>query len=102
MTQSTYTAQQQPYSTPAGQPYRPLRRSRDNRMVAGICAGAARYLNIDPVAARVLFVVAAVFSGGTALVAYVIAWFVMPEDDPHPATYPTHPTQPTTTTAPTD
>ncbi len=67
-------------SAASQQPYKQLRRSRDDRMVAGICAGAARYLNIDPVAARVLFVVIAVFSGGTALIAYLIAWALIPEE----------------------
>jgi phage shock protein PspC (stress-responsive transcriptional regulator) len=80
MTQSA-PYQQQSYQQHA---YRELRRSRDDRMVAGICAGFGRYLNIDPVAARVLFVILAVFSGGTALIAYFFAWLVMPEE---PATW---------------
>jgi phage shock protein PspC (stress-responsive transcriptional regulator) len=95
MTQQTFhsqyeTGQQYPVS---GQPYRVLRRSRDNRMLAGICGGLARYLNIDPVAARLLFVVATVFTGGTTLLAYLIAWPLIPED---PTTWtPTPPPTPT-------
>ncbi len=93
MTQTAFN--QQPYQSQ--QPYKELRRSRDDRMVAGICAGFGRYLNIDPVAARVLFVVLAVFSGGTALLAYAIAWLVMPEEPATPA--PAAPYPPTFTPA---
>jgi phage shock protein PspC (stress-responsive transcriptional regulator) len=87
MTQQPFGQQQPnqsggPYAGPPN--YKPLRRSRDDRVVAGICAGVGRYLGIDPVAARVLFVVLAIFSGGTALIAYVIAWIVMPEDPADP------------------
>jgi len=66
--------------TPA---YRPLRRSRTDRMLAGICGGAARYLGIDPVAARVLFVVLTLVTGGGAILAYLITWAIMPDEDAH-------------------
>jgi phage shock protein C len=79
---------QQPFTQ---QPYKQLRRSRDDRVVAGICAGVGRYLGIDPVASRVLFVVLAVFSGGTALLAYLIAWLVMPEDPTGAPQQPSYP-----------
>ncbi len=79
---------QQPFTQ---QPSKQLRRSRDDRVVAGICAGVGRYLGIDPVASRVLFVVLAVFSGGTALLAYLIAWLVMPEDPTGTPAQPTYP-----------
>jgi phage shock protein PspC (stress-responsive transcriptional regulator) len=60
--------------------YRRLYRSRHNKMLAGVCGGLASYLNIDPVAARVLFALLAAFSGGTLLVAYVVMWILMPEE----------------------
>jgi phage shock protein C len=60
--------------------YKQLRRSRDNKVVAGICGGIARYLAVDPVAVRVAFVVLAFITGGTALLAYLVAWLVMPDD----------------------
>ena len=62
--------------------YRQLRRSRSNRMVGGVCGGLARYLGIDPVAARLGFVVLTLFTGGLALVGYLIGWLMMPEDGP--------------------
>jgi phage shock protein PspC (stress-responsive transcriptional regulator) len=75
--------------------YKELRRSRTDRMIAGVCAGAARYLGIDPVVARVLFAAITVISGGTALIAYAVAWFVMPEETwAGAAPYPTDDNQP--------
>jgi phage shock protein C len=64
--------------------YRRLYRSRDNKMLAGVCGGLANYLNIDPVAARVLFAILAAFSAGALLLAYVVMWILMPEE-PAPA-----------------
>jgi phage shock protein C len=63
--------------TPA---YRPLYRSSRDKKIAGICAGFGHYLNADPVAIRVLFVFLTVLTGGGALIAYVLAWILMPEE----------------------
>lgn len=56
-----------------------LVRLREDRMVAGVCSGVARYLGIDPNLVRLLAVLGILFSFGTALVAYVAAWILMPE-----------------------
>lgn len=56
-----------------------LVRPYDDRMVAGVCSGVARYAGIDPTLVRLLAVLGIVFSFGTALVAYVVAWILMPE-----------------------
>jgi len=85
MTQSSSTQQQS---------YKILRRSRDDRMVAGICAGFGRYLNLDPVAARVIFVALAVVTGGTAVLAYLLAWLIMPEEPVATWAAPTPPAAP--------
>jgi phage shock protein PspC (stress-responsive transcriptional regulator) len=90
-------------STP---PYKELRRSRSDRMLAGVCGGMARYFNIDPVAARVAFVVVVVMTGGLAAVAYALAAVVMPEEPapapvwPGAATEPPVPPAPATPTEP--
>lgn len=60
--------------------YRPLRRSRDNRVFAGVCAGFARFLGIDPVAARVLYVLGIFITGGALILAYLVFWIMMPEE----------------------
>ena len=52
---------------------------RDDRMVAGVCSGVADYLGLDPTLVRLLTVVLAIFSVGTAALAYVAAWILMPE-----------------------
>ena len=58
----------------------PLRRSKQDRVIAGVCGGIARSLGIDPVIVRV---VAAAFAlaGGAGIIAYLIAWLVIPDDD---------------------
>ena len=57
-----------------------MRRSRDDRVLAGVCAGAAKYLNVDPVVIRVLIAVLT-FVGLSGLILYVAAWFFLPADD---------------------
>ncbi len=69
--------------------YKPLRRSRTDRMLAGVCGGFARYLGIDPVAARILYVLLTIVTGGALLVAYFIFWIVMPEEPVATPTWPT-------------
>ncbi|HYJ67803.1 MAG TPA: PspC domain-containing protein [Nocardioidaceae bacterium] len=56
-----------------------MRRSRDDRYIAGVCGGLARYLNIDPVIVRVIMA-ALVVVGGVGIVIYLAAWLLAPED----------------------
>lgn len=60
--------------------FRRLARPRTDRMVAGVLAGFARYLGADVTAVRVAFALGAVLTWGTLLLAYPIAWLLMPED----------------------
>ncbi|WP_019143552.1 PspC domain-containing protein [Aeromicrobium massiliense] len=57
-----------------------MRRSSDDRMVAGACAGVARHLGIDPVVVRVAVAVLTIV-GGAGLILYVAAWIFVPSDD---------------------
>ena len=57
-----------------------IRRSSDDRVIAGVCAGAARYLNIDPVVVRVVLGVLTI-AGFAGVILYVAAWFLLPSDD---------------------
>jgi len=61
-------------------PYKQLRRPLDDRMVAGVCSGIARYFGIDPVLVRIGFVVLAIVTWGVALVAYPVLMIVMPDE----------------------
>ena len=82
-------------TTPTVAPYKQLRRPLDDRILAGVCSGIGRYLAVDPVLIRVGFVVLAALTWGAALLAYPIAWFLMPEE-PAPTTAPLRdPTAPT-------
>jgi len=57
-----------------------LVRVREDRMVLGVAAGVANYVNIDPVLVRLLFVLLALASGWGVLI-YIILALVMPEVD---------------------
>jgi phage shock protein C len=61
--------------------YKQLTRSRSNRMIAGVCAGFAEYLNLDPTVVRLLFVLG-FFLGlhGGLVLAYIIMAIVTPEE----------------------
>ena len=73
---------------PAGQPKR-LERSKSNRILGGVCAGVANYLNMDPTLVRVLTVLLTLFTGVPVIV-YLVLLFVVPEEGAPttPASYP--------------
>jgi phage shock protein PspC (stress-responsive transcriptional regulator) len=71
------------------QPPKRLERSKSNRILGGVCAGVANYLNMDPTLVRVLTVVISLFTG-VPIILYIIALFVVPEEgsQPIPPSYP--------------
>jgi phage shock protein C len=56
-----------------------LYRSRSNKMIAGVCAGIAEYLNIDPTIVRVIAVILLLPGGLPGLLPYLVLWIVVPE-----------------------
>jgi phage shock protein PspC (stress-responsive transcriptional regulator) len=56
-----------------------LRRSRDDRVIAGVAGGLGRHLDIDPLLIRIVLGVLTLF-GGASIVAYLILWLAVPED----------------------
>ncbi len=66
------------YSAPVAYPK--LSRPREDRKIAGVCAGFARYLGIDVTLVRIIAVILAVWPPGVGLIGYCIAWCVMPND----------------------
>jgi phage shock protein C len=56
-----------------------LTRSRDNRMIAGVCAGFAQHYGWDLNLVRVVTALVSFFSGGTGVLVYLIAWVIIPE-----------------------
>jgi phage shock protein C len=63
---------------------RRLTRSR-NSMVAGVAAGVAEWINADPALVRIVWAVLVPLTSGAALLAYVVAWAVLPEAPRSPA-----------------
>ena len=68
-----------PKSEPSTAAAKRLFRDPDNGMIAGVCAGLATFFGLDPVVVRLIFVLLAVFSGGTGIVLYLVLWLVVPE-----------------------
>jgi phage shock protein C len=63
-----------------GKPGRLLRRSRDDKQIAGVCAGIARYLGLDVTLVRVLMVFLVFWPPCVGLIVYVVCWIVVPQD----------------------
>jgi phage shock protein PspC (stress-responsive transcriptional regulator) len=55
-----------------------LRRSTDDKVVAGVCGGLGRYFDVDPLFFRLAFVVLTI-GGGSGILLYLIGWLVIPE-----------------------
>ncbi len=58
---------------------RRLFRTPDDKMVAGVCGGIARYLGVDPTLVRVALVIALVIGFPATLIAYAVAWAITPQ-----------------------
>ena len=56
-----------------------LRRSKTDRMLGGVCAGIANYLDVDPTIIRLLWVLW-IFLAGSGILAYLICWIVIPNE----------------------
>jgi signal transduction histidine kinase len=62
-------------------PLRELRRDPEHGIVAGVCSGLGRHLDIDPLLLRIAFG-AMTLASGVGLVAYLLAWMLVPADQP--------------------
>lgn len=54
-----------------------LTRDLQNKRIAGVCSGFARYLDVDPVLIRIIWLALA-FGAGVGFIGYIIAWIIMP------------------------
>lgn len=74
-----------------------LYRSRDDRMVAGVCAGLAEYLEVDPTLIRAATLILALLTQGGVGLAYLVMAVVVPEEpvseQPAPAVWPQQPAE---------
>lgn len=63
-------------------PTGPLVRTRNDRMIAGVCGGIARWLGWDSTAVRVIYVLVSIFSAAfPGILAYIILALLMPLED---------------------
>lgn len=61
---------------------RALRRSRRDRVVAGVVGGLANYFGLDPTLARVVYVLVSVFSAAfPGVIVYLILWILIPRGE---------------------
>jgi phage shock protein C len=58
-----------------------LYRSKNDRMLGGVCAGLGEHLDIDPTVIRLMWAVITILSIGTGVVVYILAWILIPEED---------------------
>ena len=58
-----------------------LYRSKNDRMLGGVCAGLGEHFDIDPTVIRLVWAVITVLSIGTGVLVYIIAWILIPEEE---------------------
>jgi phage shock protein PspC (stress-responsive transcriptional regulator) len=59
----------------------PLRRSRHNRMVAGVVGGLAEHFGLDPNLLRIIYVLVSIFSAAfPGILVYILFWILVPEE----------------------
>ncbi len=71
------------YAVPPRVPVR-LSRPVAYRKIGGVCAGFARYFDVDVTFMRILWLAIAVFTGGLGGLVYIAAWIIMPRDEAAP------------------
>ncbi len=56
-----------------------LYRSKDDKVIAGVCGGIGQYFEIDPVIIRLIWAIFAI--AGVGILAYIIAWIIIPKEN---------------------
>ena len=57
-----------------------LYRSKTNKIIAGVCGGIGEYFKVDPTLVRLLWLLISVMSAGSGVVAYIVAWIIIPKE----------------------
>ncbi len=57
-----------------------LRRSRNEKLIAGVCGGLAKYFGLDVVLVRIAYILLSVFTAFTGVLVYLILMMVMPQE----------------------
>ena len=56
-----------------------LHRSRNHRVIAGVCGGIAEWIDWDPTLVRILYVIGSILSAGfPGTIVYIVLWIIMP------------------------
>ena len=67
--------------------YKKLYRSRDNRIIGGVCGGLGEYLGVDPTVIRLIYIILALWFG-SGILAYIIFLILVPEEPVDPIITP--------------
>jgi phage shock protein PspC (stress-responsive transcriptional regulator) len=54
----------------------------EGKKLLGVCAGFARYFEVDVTLMRIIWLVGSIATGGIGFLGYLIAWLLMPKDQP--------------------
>lgn len=57
-----------------------LKRSKSNKMFAGVCGGLAKRFDMDPTMMRIIYVVASILTATVGFWLYLILMFVIPQE----------------------
>lgn len=66
-----------------------LYKSREDRVIAGVCGGVGEYFNIDPVLIRIIWVLLAIL-GGSGILAYLVGMIIIPDAPVNESDNPPH------------
>jgi phage shock protein PspC (stress-responsive transcriptional regulator) len=72
----------------------PLRRSTDDRQIAGVCGGLAKNLGWDSGKLRIIWVLATIFTAFAGVVIYLALWYLIPQEPPPALSFDPPPLQP--------
>ena len=78
--EAAHPAGAHPYTAPGYTAPRRVYRLIHDKKIAGVCAGLARYFDVDVTLVRLAVATGIVLSGGLGLLAYIVAWIIMPVD----------------------
>ncbi len=73
------TSYQTDQPVPAPEPAKRLTRSKDDKLLGGVCGGVAEYFGVDANVVRLLTVLGTVLGFGVLVFVYVAAWLILPE-----------------------
>lgn len=69
-----------PHTAPGGSGPRRLSRTREGRMITGVCSGAGAYFGVDPTIVRIVLAVLTVLTSGAGILLYLAGTLIIPEE----------------------